>query len=453
MKDRAKLIDTAKNYIIAYLLLSAVFLMFKAVVYEPDITLRSLISRFGSASENAEVSAGSVKKPVRTSSSIPMFILVTDEHSTRHTVKYDDNEDISHYAVKYDNDEKNRMFSLFSSALGEALGSSKDPEPISADEWKQALGGSGVFFDYLYPQPLSTIAVGLGTEITENLSSDIARRLFLGNVDGNLLLYYISEDSGTIYRCETASGFASLLSKIKEFPMGNAKFAFELHDEYENLDPYFIFSGESTKIREVSAANPLRNGLPDEEALTELLNLFEINSRIASQHPEGTDGSVVYVENGRSLRIDMAGKMLFSVTGKNGIVIPKSSDNLTITDCISMCSQIVENSIGQVSGEGEIGLTSIKNLSFPSSCSISFGYFIGGIPVTFPNGVYAANFQINGGAITRAEFRLREYTYSGDTTSAIPEKMAVAIVKSKGGEPILTYGDQNDGVTCTWIIN
>ena len=434
MKDREKLIDYSKSFIILFLIISAVFLMFKAVIYEPNSTLANLLGNYESTAEKTTA------VPINNNTSViaaePVFILVTVE-------------DHSHFAVKYDSLNKDELFTQFSSALGEALGSSGEPKEISIEQWQNALRESGVFFDYLYPQPLSAIAGWLGMKISSSASSAEARRLYIGNKNGNIILYYINEENGTIYSCDTKASFSSLTFKINNYNMGSAKFAFEMGDEYKNLDPYFIFSGESTKLRSVGASNPLQNNFP----LESLLSIFGINSRSASKYPE-TDGSIVYVEGDKSLRIDTTGKVLFSVMGKSGIAIPYNTDELTITDSISACSQIVESSLGLISGDGKLGLTSIKNSSsYPTFTTINYGYYIGGLPVTLPNDTFAASFQISGGAITRAEFYFRQYNYTGDSASALPEKQATAIVKVSGGEPILTYEDSGNGVTSMWIIN
>ena len=430
MTNKEKFIDNSKNFIILFLIISAVFLMFKAVIYEPNSALFSLLGGLG---KNIET------KPVVTtnngSSAVaaePVFMLVTAE-------------DGSHFAAKYDNQNKDELFSQFSAPLGEALGSSGTPNEISVQQWQDVLGNSGIFFDYLYPQPLSAIAKWLGTDISGNSASATARRLFLGNNNGSLMLYYIDEETGSIFACETASSFSTLTNKIDNYNMGSAKFAFELENEFAKIDPYFIFSNEREALRSVSVMTPML----DEISMQSLLNIFGINSFNASKANDGA--TIIYVEGKKSLQIDASGRVIFSVTGKSGVPIPHSSEELTLTDSITACSQIVEDCLGLFSGNGKLGLTSIKENSYPTFTTINYGYYIGGIPVTLPNGSFAASFQINGNAITRAEFYFREYSFTSETAYPLPEKQATAIIKQSGGEPILTYEDRGDNVICTWV--
>ena len=433
MKDKAKLIDMTKNFIIVFLLFSAVFLLFKAVISDPKSALGNFDNFFGGSSGTSTVSPlGSESSE---SAASPVFLLITTE-------------DGSHYAVKYDCQIKDKIISQFSGYLGEALGSSSHLQEVSVEQWQTVLSGSGVFFDYLYPQRLSAIASWLGTDITNEASSKTARRLFLGNYNGNLILYFISEGDGKIYSCDTSFSFSSLSPKIAEYPLGTANFAFELGEEYANLDTYFIFSRESKTLQAVTVSSPVREGSFDSSSL---LNYFGMNSHVVSQYTE-TDGSEVFVDGDKTLRVEASGEVSFSASGNNGVLLNSNSAELTIADCISSCYEIAKNSIGLSSGDGVVGLVNVDGTS-SSSCTISFGYFADGMPFTLPNGRYAASFEISGGTIVKAELYCRKYTLSGGSSLALPEKQVAAIAEIEGGEPVLTYEDKNDSVGCTWIIN
>jgi len=433
MKDKARLIDIAKNITIVLLSVSAILLLLKITINGPDSLFGSLEGIFSSSS-----GTGAVNLPDSESSGLtadPVYILITAENG-------------SHYAVKYDSKSKDKLNSQFSAYLGEALGTSGKPTEISSETWREALSGSGVFFDYLYPQPLSAIASWLGFEMSGEASDKVARRFFLGSDDGRVFLCFLSEDDGRIYRCSTSMSFSSLEPKIAGCPIGSANFAFELGEAYAKLDPYFIFSHESCSLREVTVSDPVREGFDN----VALLGYFGMNSRVASEYQEN-NGSVAYVDGDKSLRIESSGKVVFSTTGDSGLYLNSSSSGLSAEDCISACYEIVKNSIGLTSGDSAIGLVGITDASSPSSCTVSFGYFVDGIPVILPEGVYAATFQISGGAIVKAELYFRKYTFSGSTINAPPETQAAAIAQSTGGEPVLTYEDKTVSVGCTWINN
>lgn len=429
-----KLIDKGKNVLICLLLVSAVFLMFKAVVFEPGSVFGRLSAIFGA--ETGSSTGTYVKNDSLANAAEPMYILITTE-------------DGSHYASKYDNTNKTKLFSQFSSELGEALGSSDEAVKITENEWHNSLKKTGVFFDYLYAQPLSAIATFLGTEVNADFSSYTSRRIFLGGSENDsLYLYFINEADNYFYRCATALSFSALSSAISELPIGNSHFAFEMGEEYEKLDPYFIFSEENSQIRAVSASNPLK----DFQSGTALLEIFNMNSRTTSELPE--DGkSKVYVDGSKSLRIDASGKVVFSVVGVSGLEIPIKRNELTIDDCISAAFSIVQSTVGVVSGEGSLDLADISGLSSPNSCILNFSYSVAGIPVSLPGSAYAVSVQISGGSIVRVEMQFRQYSYTGEYLYPMPEKMVTAIAKQDGGEPILMYNDSISTVTCSWKTN
>lgn len=422
--DKAKRIDRVKNIAIALLLVSALWLLYRAVFYE-------------SASSALTVSAGQTQSGQTDGTTVlaakPVYVLVTGQDGT-------------HTAAKYDREAREKILSQFSAPFGEALGSADDPKRVETDEWHTALRGSGVFFDYLSAQPLRTVAESLGTVPKNPVSDVMARRFYLSVSDGAVRLYYINADDGSVYRCTTALSASSLLTKLGDYSGGTAKFAFENGEEFASLDPCFIFSGEEASLDAVSAANAFQ----ESGELSKLFTAFGMSNRASTGYIEKS-GAVVYVEGSRSLRSDSSGSALFSVADKEGIAIPHNG-SLSAADIVSACAGIAERTIGESAGSATLVLTSYKQDETSGSIDVSFGYSVGGTPVTLAGGSPAATFKISGDSIVRAELLFRKYSYTGEKLSALPELQAAAIARSQGGEPVLTYNDAGDGVTVSWII-
>ena len=433
MKNKEKLIDYGKDALIVLLLISAVFLLLKAVLYQPQEVLGGLGAFLGSEPSGTITETGD--SLVASAAAKPCYVLVTTE-------------DGSHYAAKYDGANKEKLLSQFSPYLGEALGSASSLERITESGWETVLGVSGVFFDYIYPQPLTAMASWLGTELSGSAGEHMVRRLYLGGEKDVLYLYYIDESSMSVYRCATALSLSSFSAKIAELPMGSAHFAFEMGEEYENLDPYFILSDEECRLRAMSAANPFKDGY----SANELLALFEMNSRTALPYPE-SDGSSVYVDSNKTLRIDSGGKLSFSVSEGVGIAIHGSRGELRIQDCVTRVNSLVQSSIGASCGEATVGLVGISNTLDASNCTLYFGYFLDGLPVGLPGGAYAARAQISNGSVTRVDMYYRGYTPLGETLMPLPEKQVCAIAAERGGEPLLRYDDSVEGFSCSWVTN
>ncbi len=421
--DKAKRIDRLKNIVIALLLVPALYLLYRAVFYEKSF---SADTPFG-ASDTAQAQTDPAGAAVL--SEKPAYLLVTGM-------------DLTHTAAKYDDDARERLLSQFSAPLGEALGSAGDPKQVDIAQWQAALRGRGVFYDYLWPHPLSVAASSLGTTANGAAANASARRLLLSVEEGGVRLYYVSTDN-TIWCCTTALSAASLLAKLTDYHSGEAKFAFEQDSEYKSLDPYFIFSGEDAKLDALIASTPL----PDS---AKLFPVFGMNSRASSGNIE-KGGSIVYVEGSKILRIDTTGGVLFSVTGKKGVPIGAGKE-LTQEQIVAACAAIAEKVVGCNAGVAQLVLMGCETDEDAHSVNIEFGYAVGGIPVTASSGAPAATFKVSGSTITRAEFNFRKYVYAGETLTALPETQAAAIALSSGGEPVLTYDDRSDGVAASWIV-
>lgn len=426
--DKAKRIDRLKNIAIALLLVSALYLLYRAVFYENGF---SADTPFGSSNTTQ---AQALPSGTAVLSEKPAYLLVTGTDST-------------HTAAKYDGDAREKLLSQFLAPLGEALGSAGDPKQVDVEEWQRALRGSGVFYDYLWPQPLSVAASSLGTTANGAAANASARRLFLAVENGGVRLYYVSAADDTVWCCATALSAASLSAKLSDYHSGEAKFAFELDKEYKSLDPYFIFSGEDANLKALIASNPL----PDSGEVSKLFPIFGMNSRASSGNIE-KGGSVVYVEGSKSLRIALpSGGVLFSVVDKNGVPIGDGKQ-LTQEQIVAACAAIAENSVGRSAGVAQLVLTACETSEDARSTSIEFGYAVGGVPVTASSGAPAATFKVSGSTITRVELNFRKYAYTGETLTAPPEALAAAIALTSGGEPVLTYDDRSDGVTASWAV-
>lgn len=423
--DKAKHIDRLKDLVIVLLFVSALLLLYRAVFYETTSPFTHFLS--GSTAETDGTATAA------TLSTKPATVLVTGLDGT-------------HTAAKYDRDAREKLLTAFSASLGEALGSAGDARSVSDDEWHSALRGSGVFFDYLYPQPLSVVAASLGTTAKNSVASAFARRLCLSIGEDSVRLYYIGADGG-IFRCSTALSASSLSAKLGDYRGGEAKYAFELGGEYAAIDPCFIFSGEDTKLQAVSAANPLT----ESGELTKLFTIFGMSAHASSGYIE-KGGSVVYVEGSKSLRMDNnAGSVLFSVADGSGVSIAHSGE-LTTAEIVAACAGICKASIGADAGAAELTLVSCETDNMTGATDVNFAYAIAGIPVTLADGAPAATFKVSGSSIIRAELCFRRYSYTGETLTAPPETTAAAIAKAGGGEPLLTYDDRSDGVAASWIV-
>jgi hypothetical protein len=72
----------------------------------------------------------------------------------------------------------------------------------------------GVYFDYLYVQPVSSLSHRLGVEIAPDLGQHAARRFCLAVEEESVALYYIREKDGMAYRCATVLNSVRLTERL-----------------------------------------------------------------------------------------------------------------------------------------------------------------------------------------------------------------------------------------------
>ena len=151
-------------------------------------------------------------------------------------IQYDTNEDFSSFVEEQEisaaQESVERLFSSFANPLSDALAGCSAPEQTTAAKFQAALGSKnpGVYLDFLGGVPLADLSAWLsGGRAPNQALTDTARRLLLTVTDeGDVVLYYINEDTGLYYACETTRDLAERLSQLVEGISPNgAAFAFE----------------------------------------------------------------------------------------------------------------------------------------------------------------------------------------------------------------------------------
>jgi len=344
-----------------------------------------------------------------------------------------------HYGVKYSADALAEIYGWLTASLGEALGSAGTPERVTAAQWESTLGSTGVFFDYLYMQPVASLSLRLGVEIAPELGQHNARRFCLAVEGESVALYYIREADGMAYRCSTALNASRLAERLDGYMPGGARFAFESAG-LESVDPYYCVLDALEPVSTVTAANPLQGADGGE-----LLAAFGMNRLVANHYAE-TDGTQVYVEDERSLRLSGAGRVLFGSL-REGPGEGGADAAQVISDAYDLMVRLpgMESQKIQMSG--------ISYDETSGAYTVRFDYVVDGIVVCFPDRANAAELTYdNGGALRRADVLCRAYAVSG-TGLPMPESQAMAVVGALGGgEPMLCYAEAAGGVEPVWVV-
>lgn len=346
-----------------------------------------------------------------------------------------------HSAAMYDSRTLDEYHSLYSAALAEALGSAGEPVEVTDSEWRAALTGTGVYFDYYTPCQLSSYAAWLGSDMTSSAAGHSARRICLALDGDEVALYYIRDKNYTVYRCTTGLSSNELSERINGHVPNGAQFVFELDEELPDVDQYSVVLETMPEIRSLSADNSLSDHSSDA-----LMSAFGMNPNLARGYLE-TDGTEVYLEGSTTLRLGADGLLRYT---RRDVGTPDI--NLSPTDAVNLAMGILDGTVGLESGMAELRLSYSSFDTETQEYTLRFEYAVNGMPVSIQGRNCAAEFHISGNSVTEADIFFRSYAYTGGSESPLPANLAVALEQARGGgEPRLSYIDTLSSVYVNWI--
>lgn len=420
MNKRAR-IETVKVCLIVLLAVSAVLMLCRLAVYS-DIGIPQFM-----VADKDEGAAPDGDTRGYAQCAKPLAAAVTDSAGGR-------------YGVRYDETAVEELYARYSAALAEALGSAGAPEQVGFDEWESALSGPGVFFDFIYAQPLGVLSAWLGSDVTGGISEHTAARLCLSVSEDAVWLYYIRARDANAYRCST---LATLSTDSSGLEANGAKFAFETAGN-DGIDPYSLIVGSTIELPAMNVANPLRV----EADGNALMEVFGLNSFIALTYAE-PDGTEVYVDGDATLRLSPDGTVNFRQNEAS--LLPVDENGLE--DVIDAAYRLAERVSAGYRGDCGLMLSSVTYSESGGTFSVVFQYVSNGLIVRLPGSRPAAEITVSGGHITSCELFLREYTAGEESVIPLPEKQAFALIDAEGGgEPLLCLIDEGGETIPDWVI-
>lgn len=413
--NRERLIEHGKTLLIALLSISLLYL---SGAHE---TVSLFFTAEQAVVETANTGDGKISQLAK-----PLSIVVTSvEHA--------------HYGVKYSARDIEQTYSSFTAELGEALGTATAPVSVTRTIWENALQNSGVYFDYIYAEPISAVASWLGVEASEAVSLHSARRFCLAVEGDSVVLYYEREVDGSFYRCGTAVSGTNFQTLVEGYMPNGAGFAFE-YDEYsKTIEPYYVILSEFNAVNNLTSINPL-SGIDTQD----LLEIFGMEKLLSTNYSE-SDGTKVYIEGDANIRISPEGILLYTNINDN---ISQAS-HLSSNEILSRISQVVT----ALPITTEYQLSAVSYDSTAHEYTVTFDYVSDGKIVAFAGRSSAMEFIISGsGILQSANIFCREYI-EADNSHALPEHQALSLVDSMGGgEPLLCYTDYGDSISVAWTI-
>lgn len=453
MRDKRRLVEWGKNVVIALLAVSALLLLQQTQFYSgagesgsgPVHVLLSLLS-----GEEEEYQAAGVDW--RRGTAIPPVRLAVMSSQGR-------------AGFQYDNEEVLRLFTNFSNPLVAALTAAEPPVTSSAEEFQAALQSRnpGIYLDFLGVVPLPNLTAWLsGVQSLEGELNDMVRRLLLTVTDeGEVMLYYIDEDTGLYYSSRTSPELSARLERlVGSAPQPNGvQFAFEAGEEYADLDPYTMLEGGAApRPSRYTVSNPVP--LTGENAGDGYGEAFESLVSRLSFHPQSMsypsrDNSVVVQEGSERLRIYSNGQVIYDPTEADveRYPIQGSGDDPTLWELVGGAWSFVDGVLSDLCGAARLYIMDVE-VPGEGQLTVRFGYQLDGAAVLVGQDGYAAQVEITGGSITAYRFQLRSYAYLDEGPAIMPEIQAAAALyalEGEGRELMRYYPDSlGDSVSAAW---
>ena len=375
----------------------------------------------GTAGET-ETAGASIKEAAR-----PICIVITNETG-------------KHYGVKYDTDARNTVYDRTSSILSEALGSAAEPAVVSEDEWRAALSGQGMFFEYMTPVKLSVLDGWLGARMPELSVDPSLRRVCVAFGEDRSRIYFEDQESGLFYGADTASS-AGKAQELGIYGANGTAFAFETDIIGANNAPYMIImpGSDHPDVRAGSAG--------DAESIRDIVlaALGHVDETFTTL-PEA-DGALRCVGTQFNIRVEPQGRVLYRRTDGPPPIGERQS--LSEGEMIERARVTVANTIGETCGNAEAFFESLE-YGAGDTCSVTFGYYIAGGRLHLYDGRIAAKVTFAYGMITEVELNFRNFTLTGENYGLLPERQALA---AAGEDFILCYSDAGAEILQpAWVI-
>ena len=419
MSKRKRLIEYGKTALIILLLINAGLLLIASGYIAPGLrTSGDMLTGVQAGHGAAEPAQGGV-------SVFPLGIVVSGAEG-------------NHCALYYSSEQLKPAFESFAAPLAEALGSAASVREISREQWQQRLLGTGVYFEFYCAQPLTLLSGLLGSAAGE-AGGFSAGSLFLGCTQEGVELCLESGDDGRFYSCSTGVSAAALVSRTESYSANNAIFAFT-NDRFAGVDQNTVIIDTDSARRIVQSENAA--GAVE---LDPLMAQLGINSYVVRPYTEA-DGTRVYVESGRTLRVSTDGGISFKAAASAG-------GGTDMPGAVSLAWSVAQRALGPVCGDAELCLAGISELE-GGEYEVRFEYLVDGVAVELPGRRPAALVTVSGAEAVRLELMPRRYTLTEDMSPLLPMAHAAAIASSSGERRVsLVYMDSGVSAECVWVTD
>ncbi|MEA4824379.1 MAG: hypothetical protein VB111_09740 [Clostridiaceae bacterium] len=411
--------NVLKNFTCVALLCTAIALTYAVWSYTMGVSGTGLLLRaFGIGEQTATLNTGYEEMSYAVRAVTPLNCAVRADQSA------------GLYGTT-DRETSSACFERMGAVLAEALATAEEPVLATSYQWRDALSGTMVFMDFGGRVPLAALARLLGARAPESLT-DAARYVVLSieeSEEGRRAALYYKSDDRTILRCQTDADADYLIALSSDLRANGYRFAYEegLADAREVL----LLTPQTT-APEITAYNVLLTAAESDydRIMEDVLEGFGFNAYMPRVYNE-SDGTRVYVEEERTLRVSGDGRIAYydPLAAGAEVYMPDEEEQ---TACIAEASRLASGILASYIGDAELFLLDASYDEESELFIVRFGAECGSIRILTAR-TATATCEFRGGELSAANLELVTYRRTGVNTAIIPATQALAAAPYTGG--------------------
>lgn len=339
------------------------------------------------------------------------------------------------YAMLYDQADL-EGYTQVSPLLAEALSAAGTPQRISSAQWRQALGGPGVYLEYLGSLPLRDMSRWLAGQDNPALGDFTSQRIL---VRAEELCFY-DEGRGAAYAAALPVSLEDGLATLaQELSPNGGRFAFE-ETGYARLRPETLLRSSTPEMAVLAADTPI--GVTEDGAANDALARI---LRVLSFHPQTNPlytipGGLAINDGGDTLRISSQGVVTFRQSGEEDPRFPVGEHPL------DMARTLAEQTVGALCGDARLYLRAVEETDGVTTVTFGYAYLGGAIQVGEEG--WCVRLTLENGAVSALTLYPRHYAAQAETTVLLPQEQAAATLSGRGTWNMrVYYEDHRDGQT------
>lgn len=334
----------------------------------------------------------------------------------------------AHQGVQYDTAAVDALYERLKLYLGEAMGSADVPRVQTEAQWRAALAGDGIYWEYRHALPLSLLADWLAVEAPDAPDARV-RRLLLSDADGALQLLFADEQSGRYYLCETVLRY----TPVEAANLLPCRFAWE-EDALPRAPDTVLFDSppEPTKA---AVETPSLSG----PAVESFLRALHINPDTPNRYLE-KDGTEVFMDGDRVCRLSPDGTIRYRASETaDGNGVPSLTASVEI-------ARALLGTLSPLFGDARLILTGFSLDG--GRYTVYFGYELEGAEVRLADEGPAARVVVADGDIVMATVLAHRITLSSERVSLMPESWACLLFqrRTQGPFTLTVCYEETEGV-------